>query len=83
MSDLFHSTDFGGTWETVDFRRLLGGNAPGHMSSGRPLIRRLLNGDVPARSSDGGATWTSIRPIHGRSRSIASLGIPSPRTGCW
>jgi photosystem II stability/assembly factor-like uncharacterized protein len=63
MSDLFHSTDFGGTWETVDFRRLLGGNAPGRMEfTSHPLVRYALNGDVPARSSDGGATWTSIPP---------------------
>src|SRR6266446_10975743 len=26
MSDLFHSTDFGRTWNTVDFRSLFGGS---------------------------------------------------------
>jgi hypothetical protein len=31
MSDLFHSTDFGRTWETVDFRLLGGGSQPGRM----------------------------------------------------
>src|SRR5882757_1227414 len=29
MSDLFHSTDFGRTWDTVDFRMLQGGSSPG------------------------------------------------------
>src|SRR5215475_11428613 len=64
MSDLFHSQDFGGTWETVDFRLLLGGSQPGRMEfTSDPLVRYALNGDVPARSSDGGITWMSIPPI--------------------
>src|SRR5437762_2824635 len=63
MSDLFHSTDFGRTWETVDFRLLLGGSQPGRMEfTSHPLTRYALNDSVPARSSDGGATWTSIPP---------------------
>src|SRR5437867_7696727 len=63
MSDLFHSTDFGRTWETVDFRMLQGGNLPGRMEfASNPLVRYALNGDVPARTIDGGATWTSIPP---------------------
>ncbi len=63
MSDLFHSADFGRTWETVDFRTLLGGSQPGRMEfTSDPMVRYALNGDVPTRSSDGGATWTSIPP---------------------
>src|SRR6266487_857645 len=63
MSDLFHSTDFGRTWDTVDFRMLLGGSQPGRMEfTSNPLVRYALNDSVPARSSDGGATWTSIPP---------------------
>ncbi len=63
MSDLFHSTDFGATWDTVDFRQLLGGNAPGRMEfTSDPQARYALNGDVPARSIDGGATWVSVPP---------------------
>ncbi len=63
MSDLFHSTDFGGRWDTVDFRMLLGGSQPGRMEfTSNPLVRYALNGDVPARSCDGGATWTNIPP---------------------
>ena len=66
MSDLFHSTDFGGTWDTVDFRLLLGGNQPGRMVfSSNPLVRYALNGDVPSRSYDGGVTWTDIPPDSG------------------
>ena len=63
MSDLFHSSDFGNTWDTVDFRMLLGGSRPGRMEfTADPLVRYALNGDVPARSYDGGATWTNIPP---------------------
>src|SRR6266576_3231771 len=58
MSDLFHSTDFGRTWETVDFRLLLGGNQLGRMEfSSDPKVRYALNGSVPARSRDGGLSW--------------------------
>src|ERR1043166_24530 len=45
MSDLFHSTDFGATWETVDFRTLLGGSQPGRMEfTSEPMVRYALNG---------------------------------------
>lgn len=63
MSDLFHSTDFGGTWETVDFRLLQGGSQPGRMEmTSNPLVRYALHSDVPMRSADGGQTWISIPP---------------------
>jgi hypothetical protein len=63
MSDLFHSTDFGKTWETVDFRTLIGGSLPGRMEfTSNSLVRYALNDSVPARSSDGGTTWISIPP---------------------
>src|SRR5882762_4004838 len=63
MSDLFHSTDFGRNWDTVDFRFLVGGNLPGRMEfTSNPLVRYALNDAVPARSTDGGATWTSTPP---------------------
>ena len=63
MGDLFHSTDFGATWDTVDFRILQGGSQPGRMEfTSDPLVCYALNGDVPERSCDGGVTWTSIPP---------------------
>jgi hypothetical protein len=63
MSDLFHSTDCGRTWETVDFRTLLGGSRPGRMLfTSDPQVRYALNSDVPARSQDGGTTWINIPP---------------------
>src|SRR5437763_346620 len=44
MSDLFHSTDFGATWDTVDFRLLGGGSAPGRMEfTSNPQVRYALN----------------------------------------
>ena len=63
MSDLFHSTDFGRSWDTIDFRVLQGGSQSGRMEfTSNPLVRYALNGDVPARTFDGGLTWASIPP---------------------
>jgi hypothetical protein len=63
MSDLFHSTDFGRNWDTVDFRLLQGGSLPGRMEfTSNPLVRYALNDSVPERSADGGLTWTAIPP---------------------
>jgi hypothetical protein len=63
MGELFHSADFGRSWDTVDFRVLLGGSLPGRMEfTASPRVRYALNGDVPVRSYDGGMNWTSISP---------------------
>jgi photosystem II stability/assembly factor-like uncharacterized protein len=63
MSDLFHSTDFGRNWDTIDFRILQGGSLPGRMEfTSNPLVRYALNDSVPTRTFDGGSTWTSIPP---------------------
>lgn len=63
MSDLFHSMDFGRSWDTIDFRILLGGSLPGRMEfTSNPMVRYALDSDVPTRSADGGVTWTSIPP---------------------
>jgi hypothetical protein len=63
MSDLFHSTDFGRNWDTIDFRLLQGGSQVGRMAfTSNSLVRYALNSDVPYRSVDGGATWTAIPP---------------------
>src|ERR1039457_5350446 len=63
MSDLFHSTDFGRTWDTVDFRLLQGGSQPGRFASpSNSLMRCALNSDVPELSADGRVTWISIPP---------------------
>jgi hypothetical protein len=75
MSDLFHSTDFGRTWDTMDFRLLGGGNQPGRMEcTSNPLVRYALNGDVPARSVDGGVTWTNIPPDPWSHRAVHLAG---------
>jgi hypothetical protein len=66
MSDLFHSTDFGRNWDTIDFRILQGGSLPGRMEfTSNPLVRYALNDAVPARTTDGGTTWVSIPPDSG------------------
>ncbi|HEX9047221.1 MAG TPA: hypothetical protein VF988_09365, partial [Verrucomicrobiae bacterium] len=63
MGEVFHSSDFGGFWQTVDFRQQLGGSQSGHMQfTSHPLVRYGLNGNLPARSNDGGVSWTNIAP---------------------
>ena len=63
MGEVFDSSDFGGSWQTVDFRRQQGGSQAGHMQfTSDPLVRYGLNGYLPVRSKDGGVTWTNIAP---------------------
>lgn len=60
MSDLFHSMDFGRTWDTVDFRTLQGGNQMPCMAwTSDPKVRYALNGGTIVRSYDSGATWSN------------------------
>src|SRR6266702_7419327 len=48
MCDLFHSTEFGKNWDTIDFRMLQGGSLPGRMEfTSNPQVRFALNSDVP------------------------------------
>lgn len=60
MSDLFRSTDFGRTWDTVDFRVVQGGSGGPRVSfTSNPNVLYALNGSTVARSQDGGAIWSN------------------------
>lgn len=61
MGDAFRSADAGASWDTVDFRQLQGGNLmyPVQFTSD-PRVRYALSGRTPARSADGGATWSPV-----------------------
>src|SRR5258707_10897023 len=51
MSDLFHSTDIGRTWDKVDFSMLLGGSLPGRVEfTSNPLVRYALEDSLADRS---------------------------------
>lgn len=65
MSQLFHSTDYGVNWRTMDFRQVGGGNAAGRVEyTDVPSILYVINqrGDatVPSKSTDGGQTWNAL-----------------------
>jgi len=61
MSDLFRSKDLGGSWEMLDFRSMRGHERMGSLQfTSDPNILYGLNSTVPAKSSDGGITWSNI-----------------------
>lgn len=68
MSPEFHSTDYGKTWETLDFRQLWGNRASAVRFTKDPKIMWSLNYTSPkgenvvrpCRSTDGGKTWQII-----------------------
>jgi photosystem II stability/assembly factor-like uncharacterized protein len=61
MSDVFHTTDLGYSWETMDFRQMQGGNLMSWVQfTSDPNVLYGLNGHTPSRSDDGGRHWISI-----------------------
>lgn len=60
MSDQFVSRDFGRSWDTLDFRKLQGGNqGPRVAFTSNSNVCYALNGSTVVRSYDGGATWSN------------------------
>ncbi|MGE3777907.1 MAG: WD40/YVTN/BNR-like repeat-containing protein, partial [Pirellulaceae bacterium] len=78
MGQVFHTTDAGTDWDTVDHRELHGSNNARVHFTVDPALRYALDyaqgGDVvrPARSTDGGHTWTplSADPTSGEAISL-------------
>ena len=68
MSELFHSTDAGRSWRTVDFREAQGNRPCRVQYTSNPLELYTIDctsidgGDTrrPSRSTDGGSTWTPL-----------------------
>jgi hypothetical protein len=65
MSDVFHSTDFGKRWSTLDFRQLASVvYSPVAYTSDPKVLYALHNGGTPprrpVRSTDGGAHWSAL-----------------------
>lgn len=63
MSPLFHSTDFGFTWRTVDFRQLTGSPfSQVQFTTGSSIIwcinaEAISGNSIPSTSTDDGQTW--------------------------
>src|SRR5205085_3930565 len=68
MSQLFHSGDAGGTWQTTDFRKLQGNHESRVGFTNDANLRYALDyspvGGVdetrPSKTSNAGATWTPL-----------------------
>ncbi|WP_254508378.1 Calx-beta domain-containing protein [Anatilimnocola floriformis] len=66
MGQVFHTTNEGANWESVDFREIQGSNNSKMQYTVNPQIMYSLDystgGDFirPTKSTDGGATWTPI-----------------------
>jgi photosystem II stability/assembly factor-like uncharacterized protein len=73
MGDTFHSANEGLSWETLDFRQVLGQSSlyPLQFTSD-PNVLYTLNGSTPVRSADGGKTWLSLPgdPTYGGAYSL-------------
>lgn len=65
MSDLFHSTDMGTTWEMLNFRTLMGHQRMTSMQFTRdPSLLYTLSADEVMKSTNGGKRWTRITPTY-------------------
>jgi hypothetical protein len=64
MSELFHTTDFGLSYETMPFHQIQGATNSSVRFTSNPLIRYCISyaNDiaVPVKSTDGGTTWSRL-----------------------
>lgn len=65
MSDLFHTTNFGRSWDVVNFTKLQGGRNSKMCFTNNPSILYTITMSeddipIPVISDDGGATWTQL-----------------------
>lgn len=64
MSELFHSSDLGITWNETDFRDMTGNNGANVRFTNDPMIRYCINFEndlrTPYKTSNGGVTWEPL-----------------------
>lgn len=65
MSELFHTTDFGNTYSTINFGNVQAGHESAVRFTNNPLIAYTVstpggNNAQPAKTVDGGATWSIL-----------------------
>jgi len=80
MSDEYHSTDLGVTWQVVDYRQLQGCNTASVQFTNNPNILYAPGPNSnPVKSTDGGATWNALasNPMGGVYALFADYNNPS------
>lgn len=76
MSEVFHSTNLGSSWELCDFRQIQGNRESQIRFTSNPLILYAIDytGDLatPSKSTDGGLTWYRLSndPTFGEAYSL-------------
>jgi hypothetical protein len=64
MSELFHSTDTGHSWQVEHFSVIQGGNHVGIQFTSDPQVRYSVNyendGMTPVKTTDGGNSWSAL-----------------------
>ena len=76
MSELFHTTDLGASWNNTDFREITGNNGSAVQFTNNPLILYCINFEndlrTPNKSTDGGITWSPLAsdPTFGEAYSL-------------
>lgn len=60
MGGLYHTTDSGATWQVMDWRQAPGQRQTAVQFTNVPGTLFYLNGSQPIKSTNGGATWTSV-----------------------
>jgi photosystem II stability/assembly factor-like uncharacterized protein len=64
MSELFHTTNFGSSYNIIDFRQLTASTNSSVCFTNNANIRYSINSTnneiVPVKSTDGGVTWTTL-----------------------
>ncbi len=64
MSELFHSSDFGLSWRTIDFDQMTGNNGANVRFTNNPQILYCINFEndlmTPHKSTDAGNSWNSL-----------------------
>jgi photosystem II stability/assembly factor-like uncharacterized protein len=64
MTEVFHSTNYGASWDVIDFQQIEGGRQAIVQFTSDPNVRYAIDysGDAmtPTRSVDGGTTWQQL-----------------------
>src|SRR6185312_5261505 len=86
MTDVFHTTNGGSTWNVINWRQLTGGQLAQVAFTSSSNIRYCLNNDemtqtyIPSISKDGGVTWNEVTDPTGGNGAWALFANPQSTT---